>query len=137
MAAIDAINAPLELSTDGTTWKTLVCLTSTGTNMSRDVTRTETFCGISVSLGQLQVTVPFSAICESAPTVTQVTYKDMLGYMNAGTLLYWRIYNGNSGANFFTSGQAYVTTLDQASEAGSTINFSGQLDMTGSLDITW
>jgi hypothetical protein len=137
MASINAIDAPLELSTDGVTYKTLVCLTSTGTNMSRDVTRTETFCGISVSLGNLQVTVPFSAICETAPTATQVTYKEMLGWMNGGTLLYWRIYNGTSGANFFTSGTAYVTTLDQVSDAGSTVNFSGQLDMTGNLDITW
>lgn len=137
MAAIDAINAPLELSTDGITYKTLVCLTSTGTNMSRDVTRTETFCGISVSLGNLQVTVPFAAICETAPTVSQVTYKEMLGWMAGGTLLYWRIFNGTSGSNFFTAGTAFVTSLDLTGDAGTTLTFSGQLDMTGTLDITF
>jgi len=137
MAAIDSINAPLELSTDGSTYKTLVCLTSTGTNMSRDVTSTETFCGISVSLGNLQVTVPFDAVCETSPTATQVTYKDMLGWMNGGTLLYWRIYNGTSGANFYTAGTAYVTTLDLTGDAGATLTFSGELTMTGNLDITY
>lgn len=136
MAAIDSITAPLELSTDNSTWKTLVCLTSTGTNMSRDVTRTETFCGITVSLGNMQVTVPFSAVCETSPTGSQVTYKDMLGWMNAGTLIYWRIQSGVAGANFFTSGSAYVTSLDLTGDAGTTITFSGQLDMTGTLDIT-
>lgn len=137
MAAIDAINAPLELSVDGVNYSTLVCLTSTGTNMSRDVTRTETFCGISVSLGNLQVTVPFSAICETAPTAAQVTYKNMLNWMSNGTLLYWRIYNGTSGNNFFTAGTAYVTSLDLTGDAGTTLTFSGQLDMTGTLDITY
>lgn len=137
MAAIDAINAPLELSVDGVNYSTLVCLTSTGTNMSRDVTRTETFCGISVSLGNLQVTVPFSAICETAPTAAQVTYKNMLNWMANGTLLYWRIYNGTSGSQFFTAGTAYVTSLDLTGDAGTTLTFSGQLDMTGTLDITY
>lgn len=137
MAAIDAINAPLELSVDGVNYSTLVCLTSTGTNMSRDVTRTETFCGISVSLGNLQVTVPFSAICETAPTAAQVTYKNMLNWMSNGTLLYWRIYNGTSGNNFFTAGTAFVTSLDLTGDAGTTLTFSGQLDMTGTLDITY
>jgi len=137
MAAIASINAPLELSTDGVSYKTLVCLTSTGTNMTRDVTSTETFCGISVSLGNLQVTVPFAAICETAPTASQVTYKDMLGWMSGGTLLYWRIYNGTSGSNFFTAGTAYVTSLDLTGDAGATLTFSGELTMTGTLDITY
>jgi len=130
MAAIDSINAPLELSVDGVNYSTLVCLTSTGTNMTRDVTSTETFCGISVSLGNLQVTIPFAAICESAPTAAQVTY-------NNGTLLYWRIYNGTSGSLFFTAGQAYVTSLDLTGDAGATLTFSGELTMTGTLDTTY
>lgn len=137
MAAIDSINAPLELSVDGVNYSTLVCLTSTGTNMTRDVTSTETFCGISVSLGNLQVTIPFSAICESAPTAAQVTYKNMLNWMNGGTLLYWRIYNGTSGSLFFTAGQAYVTSLDLTGDAGATLTFSGELTMTGTLDTTY
>jgi len=137
MAAIDSINAPLELSVDGVNFSTLVCLTSTGSNMSRDVTSTETFCGISVSLGNLQVTVPFAAICETAPTAAQVTYKNMLNWMSNGTLLYWRIYNGTSGNNFFTAGSAYVTSLDLTGDAGATLTFSGELTMTGNLDITF
>ena len=130
MAAIDSINAPLELSVDGVNYSTLVCLTSTGTNMTRDVTSTETFCGISVSLGNLQVTIPFAAICETAPTAAQVTYKNMLNWMNAGTLLYWRI-------NFYTAGTAYVTSLDLTGDAGATLTFSGELTMTGTLDTTY
>lgn len=137
MAAIDSINAPLELSVDGVNYSTLVCLTSTGTNMTRDVTSTETFCGISVSLGNLQVTIPFAAFCESAPTAAQVTYKNMLNWMNNGTLLYWRIYNGTSGSLFFTAGQAYVTSLDLTGDAGATLTFSGELTMTGTLDTTY
>lgn len=137
MPAISSINAPLELSVDGVNYSTLVCLTSTGTNMTRDVTSTETFCGISVSLGNLQVTIPFAAICETAPTAAQVTYKNMLAWMSAGTLLYWRIYNGTSGANFFTAGTAYVTSLDLTGDAGATLTFSGELTMTGNLDTTY
>lgn len=137
MAAIDSINAPLELSVDGVNYSTLVCLTSTGTNMTRDVTSTETFCGISVSLGNLQVTIPFAAICETAPTAAQVTYKNMLNWMNNGTLLYWRIYNGTSGSNFYTAGTAYVTSLDLTGDAGATLTFSGELTMTGNLDISY
>ena len=137
MAAIQAITAPLQLSVDGVNYSTLVCLTSTGTNMSRDVTSTDTFCGISVSLGSLQVSVDFDAVCETAPTAGQVTYKEMVAWMNAGTLLYWKIESGTSGANFYTAGTGYVTSLDQVSEAGATINFSGQLEMTGNMDITY
>ena len=137
MAAIQSNTAPLEISTDnGATWDVLVCLTSVTLDMSREINKTTTFCGTSVGLSEPSVTVSFEAQCESAPTSSQVTYKDMLTLFASGTVVKWRQQDAGAGTNFYHSGDAYVVSLSEAATAGEVVTFSGSLEMTGVLDIT-
>jgi hypothetical protein len=136
MASIQSSVAPLEISTDGSVFKTLVCLTDVGLAMTREVSENETYCGVSTGLGSLKAEVTFDAACETAPSGTQASYEDVLGYMSAGTLIYFRWQHDGTGTYFYHKATGYFTQLELTGSTGEVITFSGTITMDGALDIT-
>lgn len=125
------------------TYKTLVCLRTSSVNTTTTVNEDETNCGKLSSVGIPGFSFDFDAVCETAPTATQATYKDCLTAIVNSTKIKVRFQNptvtGSSiGTVYFHECEAYISdlTLNQDAAGGAYISFSGTIVSTGALDVT-
>jgi len=127
----------------GTNYKTLVCLRTSSVNTTLSVTEDETNCGKLTSVGDPGFSFSFDAVCEVAPSASQVTYKDLLTASVNKTKITVRFQNptvtgASVGTVYYHQCEAYVTdlVLNQDAAGGAYVNFSGTIQSTGTLDIT-
>ena len=141
MAQILGQNQELEINlTDPTgvsgTYKNLVCMRNFSVNSELPTTSEETNCGTKTAVGNVSVTVDFDAICETAPSVSQISYEEMLAALNGKTLVAVKISSPSAGTSYYHQFSAYVTSLSLSQEAGAYISFTGTLTSDGLMDIT-
>lgn len=139
MADIQSTLVPLELSEDGVTFKTLVCLEGYNIPVSTSTTETETFCGKSVGLGSQSFNPTGTGVCKPDKSTSEITYDDMLNWQLNKTLIYFRSAypsGGSVGAPIFLAGQCYVTETDLIFQTSEVVKFSFTLFGTGTLDNT-
>jgi hypothetical protein len=126
---------------NGTSYKVLVCLASSSVNTSADTSSDSTNCGILTSIGESSMTIDFDAVCEVAPSGTQVTYKDLLAAMVAKTLVAVRVQSPAVGSTaigvaYYHQFSAFINSLTLTQANAEFIKFSGSFTSTGTLDIT-
>lgn len=124
----------------GSSYKNLVCLRTSSVNTTMDATTEQTNCGVLTSPSEPQMTVDFDAICETAPTVAQVSYEDILAAMVNKTLVTVRVQNptvtgASVGTVYYHQFSGYVTDLTLNQSTTEFINFSGTIQSTGVLDV--
>lgn len=124
----------------GVSYKNLVCLRTSSVNTTMDATTEQTNCGVLTSPSEPQMTVDFDAICETAPTVAQISYEDLLGAMVNKTLVAVRVQNptvsgSSSGTVYYHSFSGYITDLTMNQSTTEFVNFSGTIQSTGTLDV--
>jgi hypothetical protein len=125
----------------GSSYKNLVCLRTSSVNTTMDSTTEQTNCGVLTSVSEPQMTVDFDAVCEVAPSVSQVSYEDLLSAMVNKTLVTVRVQNptvtgASTGAAYYHQFSGYITDLTLNQSTTEFINFSGSISSTGTLDIT-
>lgn len=125
----------------GTSFKNLVCLASSSVNTNADTSTDNTNCGILTAVGDSSMTIDFDAVCEVAPSVAQVSYKDLLTAMVNKTMVAVRVQSpvvtGSSiGAAYYHQFNAYINSLTLTQANTELIKFSGSFTSTGVLDIT-
>lgn len=125
----------------GTSYKNLVCLRTSSVNTTVDATTEQTNCGVLTSVAEPQMSVDFDAICEVSPSVSQVSYEDLLSAMVNKTLVTVRVQNpvvsgASTGAAYYHQFAGYITDLTLNQSTTEFINFSGTVQSTGTLDIT-
>lgn len=106
-----------------------------------DATTEQTNCGVLTSPSEPQMSLDFDAICETSPTVSQVSYEDLLSAMVNKTLITARVQNpvvsgSSAGAAYYHQFSGYITDLTLNQSTTEFINFSGTVQSTGTLDIT-
>jgi hypothetical protein len=142
MAQILSVNQNIEIDVaNGSSFKNLVCTSSATLNTTLATTQDQTTCGVLTAVGEPSMTIDFDAVCETAPTVAQISYEDLLAASVNKTLIAVRLQNpvvtgSSAGAAYFHQFSAYVTDLSLASTVGEYIKFSGTISSTGTLDIT-
>lgn len=127
--------------TGGSSYKNLVCLRTSSVNTTMDATTEQTNCGVLTSPSEPQMSLDFDAICETSPSVSQVSYEDLLGAMVAKTLVSVRVQNptvtGSSvGTAYYHAFSGYITDLTMNQSTTEFVNFSGTIQSTGTLDVT-
>jgi hypothetical protein len=125
----------------GTSYKSLVCLRTSSVNTTMDATTEQTNCGAFTSPSAPQMSVDFDAICETAPSISQVSYEDLLTAMVNKTQISVRVQNptvsGSSvGTVYYHQFMGYITDLTMNQSTTEFINFSGTIQSNGALDIT-
>lgn len=125
----------------GSSYKNLVCLRTSSVNTTVDSTNEQTNCGVLTSVAEPQMSVDFDAICEVAPSVSQVSYEDLLSAMVNKTLVTVRVQNptvsgASTGAAYYHQFAGYITDLSLNQSTTEFINFSGTVQSSGTLDIT-
>ena len=124
----------------GSSYKNLVCLRTSSVNTTMDATTEQTNCGVLTSPSEPQMTVDFDAICETAPTVAQVSYEDLLAAMVNKTQVTVRVQNPTAtgasvGTVYYHQFAGYITDLTMNQSTTEFINFSGTIQSTGTLDV--
>ena len=124
----------------GSSYKNLVCMRTSSVNTTMDATTEQTNCGVLTSPSEPQMTVDFDAICETAPTIAQVSYEDLLGAMVNKTIVTVRVQNptvtGSSvGTVYYHQFSGYITDLTMNQSTTEFINFSGTIQSSGTLDV--
>ena len=124
----------------GSSYKNLVCLRTSSVNTTMDATTEQTNCGVLTSPSEPQMSLDFDAICETAPSVSQVSYEDLLTAMVSKTLITVRVqspvFSGSSyGAVYYHQFSGYITDLTMNQSTTEFINFSGTVQSTGALDV--
>lgn len=125
----------------GSSYKTLVCLASSSVNTTLDTASDQTNCGTLTSVGEPAVSVDFDAVCETAPTVSQISYEDLLAASINKTLISIRVQNptvtgASVGTVYYHAFSGYVTSLTLTQATADFIKFSGSISSTGTIDIT-
>lgn len=143
MAKIRAKLVVLEISTDsGTTWKSLICEITSGSNKTRETTTSPlTKCDDEAAAQELttlgySVRYPFEALIDDAPTSAQLTYGDLNTIFVNGTLVKVRRQHDNTGSDFYETADAYLLSLSETAPADGFVGFSGEFAATGPIDIT-
>lgn len=124
----------------GSSYLNLVCLRTSSVNTTMDATTEQTNCGVLTSPSEPQMTVDFDAICETAPTVAQVSYEALLAAMVNKTQVTVRVQNPTvSGASvgtvYYHQFAGYITDLTMNQSTTEFINFSGTIQSSGTLDV--
>ena len=125
----------------GSSFKNLVCLRTSSVNTTVDSTTEQTNCGPLTSVADATMGVDFDAVCEVSPSVSQISYEDLLAAMVGKTLVNVRVQNpvvsGSSvGAAYYHQFLGYVTSLTLNQSTTEFINFSGTVTSTGLVDVT-
>lgn len=143
MAKIRGQLVLLQVSTDaGTTWKDLICLLSNSVNKTRETT-TSPFTKCDVATAAQEITplgytweMPFTALVDTAPSGTQLTYADMNTlFVNGTTVLVRQQYDG-TGNEFYEQGSAILTSISSERSAEGFVTYDGTFQGSGPLDIT-
>jgi len=125
----------------GSSYKNLVCLASSSVNTTLDTATDQTNCGVLTSVGEPSVSLDFDAVCETAPTVSQISYEDLLAASINKTMVSVRVQNptvvgASIGTVYYHQFSAYVTSLTLTQATADFIKFSGSITSTGTIDIT-
>jgi hypothetical protein len=125
----------------GSSYKNLVCLRTSSVNTTVDSTVEQTNCGVLTSVAEPQMTIDFDAICEIAPSVSQVSYEDLLAAQVNKTLVSVRVQSpvvtgSSAGAAYYHQFSGFITDMTFNQSTTEFINFSGTIQSTGTLDIT-
>ncbi len=142
MAQIQGSTQSVDIDvTGGTDWDSLVCLRTSSVNGTTDSTVEQTNCGTFTSIGKPNMSVDFDAICETAPTGSQVSYAALLSAFNSGTEINVRVqspaFTGTSaGAIYYQQFKGYITSLTLNQATTEFINFSGTIQSNGGIDIS-
>jgi len=126
---------------NGSSYKNLVCLRTSSVNTTVDSTTEQTNCGAFTSVAEPTMSVDFDAICEVSPSVSQISYEDLLSAMVNKTLIAVRVQNpvvsgSSAGASYYHAFSGYITSLTLNQSTTEFINFSGTINSNGTLDIT-
>lgn len=125
----------------GSSYLNLVCLRTSSVNTTVDSTTEQTNCGALTSVAEPTMSVDFDAICEVAPTVSQISYESLLAAMVSKTLISVRVQNpvvsgSSAGATYYHQFLGYITSLTLNQSTTEFINFSGTISSTGTIDVT-
>jgi hypothetical protein len=125
----------------GSSYKNLVCLRTSSVNTTVDSTTEQTNCGPLTSVADASMSIDFDAVCEVAPTISQISYEDLLAAMVGKTLVAVRVQNpvvtgSSAGATYYHQFLGFITSLTLNQSTTEYINFSGTVTSNGIVDVT-
>jgi hypothetical protein len=125
----------------GSSYKNLVCLRTSSVNTTVDSTTEQTNCGPLTSVADATMSIDFDAVCEVAPTISQISYEDLLAAMVGKTLIAVRVQSpvvtgSSAGATYYHQFLGFITSLTLNQSTTEYINFSGTVTSNGIFDVT-
>jgi hypothetical protein len=142
MGAISGSVQDIEIDVaGGTSYKKLVCTQNFSVNLQSKLTTEDTNCGQFTATGIPGMTVNFTAVCQTAPGGSEVTYGSLLTAANNVTAVNVRVQNptvtgASIGTVYYHQFLGYISDLKLDQTTTDVIKFSGTINSTGTIDIT-
>lgn len=129
---------PVTVSTDGNTYKSIVCKKAANFNGTTPTNVEQTDCGPMVGLGSNEWSVDIEGVLNTTPnSATEISAKELADYWNNQTAIYIKLqYPTNSGTNFYLQGAGYITSFKLGIQVGQLVNFSATFSGNGTVDNT-
>lgn len=127
---------PVAVSTDGSTYKNVVCKKSWNFTGTTPTNIEQTDCGPLVGLGANEWSVQIEGVLNTTPNgATEVSLKEFLDYWVNQTLVYVKmLYPSNTGSNFYIQGSGYITSYSAVNVVGNLITFTATISGNGTVD---
>jgi predicted secreted protein len=124
----------VSISTDnGTTYKTLVCLTKSANALTRAVNKTVTQCGVFVSKGgAAEETVTIEGVVNvvvAAENANFLSYKELRAFVKNGTAVQVKQANSDDGTGVEITGDAYMSELNLDAPVDNIATFTATLNL--------
>jgi len=128
---------PLKISTDGgSTYKSVVCATTSGIEMTRNISEKETKCGKLSTVGNLTWSANVEGVVNTTPEGTELSYEDLLGIIINSTATLIKIESPvAAGTDFYIQGTVIMTGLNLSMPSGDFVSFTCTLTGSGVVDI--
>jgi hypothetical protein len=124
---------PMAISTDGNTYKNVVCKKLNDLKADTNITTEETDCGPLVSLGTLNWSFSFEGVYNSTfASATEMSSVEISNLVISQALCYVKV---QSGAIYF-QGSGYLTNFAQKFDANALVSFTCTFTGQGVLDNT-
>lgn len=131
---VQSNQVPLALSTDGITYKNVVCKRAWNFNGSTPVNTEETDCGVAKGLGASDWTMDFEGVLNTTPNgASEMSLKDVLALWVNQTLSYIKT---QSGSSMYIQGEGYITDFAIQNSVGNLVAFTFTFNGIGNPDIT-
>jgi len=129
---------PISLSTDNSTYKSIVCNRAWDLDLNSSVTQEETDCGSFPALGAVTWAFNMEGVLNTTPNgATEMSAKAVMDIANNQTVCYIKVqYPNPGGTDFYMRGQGYITNFKITKQTGSLIAFSATFTGSGIMDTT-
>jgi hypothetical protein len=125
---------PFAVSTDGVTYKNLVCKKVWNVNLDKTIVEDESDCGVHLGTGAAKWSFDFEIILNTTPNgSTELSATTLAGYADAGTLLYVKL---QYSSTYYRQGQGYISNYKESAPQGGFITATGTFRIDGSIDLT-
>lgn len=125
---------PFAISTDGVTYKSVVCKKAWNVAIDPQITSEDSDCGVHTSVGTTRWSFDAEIILNTTPNgATEVSANTVAGYANAGTLVYVKlVYSGS----YYRQGQGYITNYRESAPLNGLVSASFTFTGDGTLDLS-
>jgi hypothetical protein len=131
---------PFTISTDGSTYKSVVCKKAWGLTIEPQVTEDESDCGPHTAVGTSKWSMDVELIMNTTPNgSTEISANTIAGYANDGTLIYMKIQyptSGSPGTTIYRQGQGYISNYKETASQGGFITATATIRGDGTLDLS-
>lgn len=125
---------PFAISSDGITYKNVVCKKVWNLSSDVEISAEETDCGRLTSVGTPGWTFDAEFVLNTTPNgATEWGYDALFAFHNAGTLIYVKT---TSGSSYYRQGQGYITSWKETANQGGMVTAQITFTGDGTLDIT-
>jgi hypothetical protein len=129
------------VSPTNSNFKAIVCEDQSQASATANVNTTKTKCGTFTAVDTPENTLSGSGIADASPAANQCTYKDLDGWLNSKTKLYF-IYQNladttagiTKGSVVYKDGQGYFTEVSVTAQEGDLVKFNWSFATTGAID---
>lgn len=131
---LQSSTVPFALSSDGNTYKNVVCKKTWDWNFEKTVVEDESDCGpaIGVNTASTKTTFNFEFLLNTTPNNTDWVYDSVFSLFDAGTLVYVK----TTGSGYYRQGSGYFTNLKETAALNGLVTITGTFRGTSSIDIT-
>ena len=121
----------------GTTYNTVICLTSNGITRATSVIESSTKCGVTSVPGAITRSISFEGNVWLDPDGGESSLVDLIDLFDNQTTFHFKMGVAVPGdGDFTTSGQGYLSALDETYAVDSAATFSGTITPTSELTTT-
>lgn len=133
---VQSSNVPLQISFDnGVTWKDLVCMQNYAIESTTQTTTEDTFCARYIGIGVIATQITGAAVCDVAPSNTQVSIFALKAAQAAAQLINIRANYptaGSAGGAISNNGQGYITAAAEQMAVNNLVKFTFTILVNGS-----